>query len=197
MVYGGRKNCSRTTYIPRNISVKRKNFAALSRALSLPSSHRCGRGRRKFDGGGPDESACRGGHVENDAGVTAADEGSVLARKLCDESKACAGDRVRRFLHDEDSAVDALLDAIVVEVRVAVFEPVAVWGSASRRQRGNGAYSYARAAILVCRTTNVWPLNIYKVQENCTKLVHPYKYTVNLSSVSTDSLLHWESTSLR
>ena len=144
-MYGGRKNCSRTTYIPRNISVKRKNFAALSRALSLPSSHRCGRGRRKFDGGGPDESACRDGHVENDAGVAAADEGSVLARKACDETNACAGGRARRFLHDEDSAVDALLDAIVVEGRVAVFELVAVWSSAGRCQRGNGAY--ARAAV--------------------------------------------------
>jgi hypothetical protein len=45
MVYGGLKNCSSTTYMPRNISVMRKYLPALSRALS-PSSQAGARPRR-------------------------------------------------------------------------------------------------------------------------------------------------------
>lgn len=54
MVYGGRKNCSNTTYIPRAISVKRKYFPALSSEDSLLSSHLSGFGNRKPGGGGPE-----------------------------------------------------------------------------------------------------------------------------------------------
>jgi len=62
--YGGRKNCSRTTYIPRNSSVKRKYLPALSRAFSLLSSHRSFRGNRKPAGGGPAGVAERKADVE-------------------------------------------------------------------------------------------------------------------------------------
>lgn len=61
--YGGLKNCSSTTYIPRIISVSRKYRPALSRLLSLPWSHRTGFGRRKPAGGGPDGVAKRGADV--------------------------------------------------------------------------------------------------------------------------------------
>lgn len=53
MVYGGRKNCSSTTYMPRAISVRRKYLPALSREDSLPSSQRSFRGSRNPWGGGP------------------------------------------------------------------------------------------------------------------------------------------------
>ena len=53
MVYGGRKNCSSTTYMPRSISVMRKYLPALSREVSFPSSQRSFRGSRKPWGGGP------------------------------------------------------------------------------------------------------------------------------------------------
>jgi hypothetical protein len=33
--YGGRKNCSNTTYMPRNISANRKYLVALSSELSV------------------------------------------------------------------------------------------------------------------------------------------------------------------
>ena len=59
MVYGGRKNCSSTTYMPRNISVRRKYFPALSIEDSLPSSQRSFRGSRKPWGGGPAGVALR------------------------------------------------------------------------------------------------------------------------------------------
>jgi hypothetical protein len=52
--YGGRKNCSNTTYIPRAISVKRKYLPALSNEDSLLSSHLSGLGNRKPGGGGPE-----------------------------------------------------------------------------------------------------------------------------------------------
>ncbi len=57
--HGGRKNCSSTTYIPRIISVRRKYLPALSKELSLLSSHRSFRGRRKPCGGGPAGVAAR------------------------------------------------------------------------------------------------------------------------------------------
>ena len=59
MVYGGRKNCSSTTYMPRTISVSRKYLPALSREDSLPSSQRSFRGSRKPWGGGPAGVAAR------------------------------------------------------------------------------------------------------------------------------------------
>ena len=59
MVYGGRKNCSSTTYMPRQISVMRKYLPALSREDSLPSSHRSSLGSRKPLGGGPAGVAAR------------------------------------------------------------------------------------------------------------------------------------------
>ena len=59
MVYGGRKNCSSTTYMPRAISVRRKYLPALSRDDSLLSSHRSFRGSRKPWGGGPAGVAAR------------------------------------------------------------------------------------------------------------------------------------------
>ena len=59
MVYGGRKNCSSTTYMPRSISVRRKYLPALSREDSLPSSQRSFRGSRKPWGGGPAGVAAR------------------------------------------------------------------------------------------------------------------------------------------
>jgi hypothetical protein len=62
--YGGRKNCSNTTHIPRIISSIKKYFPALFIVLS-PSSHRLGFGSRKFDGGGPAGVAFRGPVVEN------------------------------------------------------------------------------------------------------------------------------------
>jgi hypothetical protein len=62
--YGGRKNCSRTTYIPLNNSVKRKYLPALSRMFSLLSSHRSFRGNRKPAGGGPAGVAERRAEVE-------------------------------------------------------------------------------------------------------------------------------------
>ena len=63
--YGGLKNCSKTTYIPRIISVMRKYLPALSNVLSLLSSHRSGLGNRKPCGGGPLGVADRGEDVEN------------------------------------------------------------------------------------------------------------------------------------
>ena len=59
MVYGGRKNCSSTTYMPRSISVSRKYLPALSREDSVPSSQRSFRGSRKPWGGGPAGVAAR------------------------------------------------------------------------------------------------------------------------------------------
>ena len=59
MVYGGRKNCSSTTYMPRTISARRKYLPALSREDSWPSSQRFSRGSRKPLGGGPAGVAAR------------------------------------------------------------------------------------------------------------------------------------------
>lgn len=57
--YGGRKNCSNTTYMPRINSASKKNFPALSRADSPDSSHFFGAGRRNPAGGTPDGVADR------------------------------------------------------------------------------------------------------------------------------------------
>ena len=63
--YGALKNCSSTTYMPLIISVMRKYLPALSNVLSLPSSHRSGRGNRKPCGGGPLGVADREDDVAN------------------------------------------------------------------------------------------------------------------------------------
>lgn len=52
--HGGLKYCSSATYMPRNISVMRKNRPARSSVDSDSSSHRFDLGNRKPDGGGPD-----------------------------------------------------------------------------------------------------------------------------------------------
>lgn len=70
--YGGRKNCSSDTYMPRNISRSKKYLPARSNAPS-PSSHCLGFGNRKPGGGGPAGVAARERVVEKKA--TVADEG--------------------------------------------------------------------------------------------------------------------------
>lgn len=100
MVYGGRKNCSSTTYIPRIISARRKYLPALSSAVSLLSYHLFARGKRKPEGGGPE-------------GVTerrADEEKGAMADR---EQDVCEG-RVRNRI-DVGRA-----RASVVSVRVAV-----------------------------------------------------------------------------
>jgi hypothetical protein len=57
--YGGLKNCSSDTYMPRNISMSKKYLPALSSAES-PSSHFFGGGNRNPGGGGPAGVAARG-----------------------------------------------------------------------------------------------------------------------------------------
>lgn len=57
--YGGLKNCSSTTYIPRKISDIKKYLLALSSDDSSPWSQRLGGGRRKPGCGGPDWRAGR------------------------------------------------------------------------------------------------------------------------------------------
>ena len=59
MTYGGLKNCSRTTYIPRNISVNRKYLPALSNEDSFRSSQRSFVVNLKPCGGGPAGVAAR------------------------------------------------------------------------------------------------------------------------------------------
>lgn len=82
MTYGGLKNCSSTTYIPRNISASRKYLLALSNEDSGFWSHLFGGGKRKPDGGGP-------------AGVAALDP---------EEEKLAMGPRGRREEKREGAA---------------------------------------------------------------------------------------------
>lgn len=70
LTYGGRKNCSSTTYMPLQISVKRKYLLALSMVLSCSSSHLAGRLTRSCVGDTPAGVADRGTEVENSAAVT-------------------------------------------------------------------------------------------------------------------------------
>ena len=51
--YGDLKNCSSNTHMPRAISVNKKYLPALSKALSVSSSHVFCLGNRKPFGGGP------------------------------------------------------------------------------------------------------------------------------------------------
>lgn len=104
--YGGLKNCSSTTYIPLAISVMRKNVPALSKELSLLSSHRSLRGKRKPCGGGP-------------AGVaawTAEDEKAAVAvgLKCLDVMVPVSAVRGRA----RTSAVTDLVEAIAVGMMV-------------------------------------------------------------------------------
>ena len=90
--------------MPRSISVRRKYLPALSRAVSLLSSHRFTRGRRKPEGGGPAGKAARREEVVKVA------EGHVLwaARTLARDEEA---GRARV------SAVNDLAEAMVVGVQ--------------------------------------------------------------------------------
>lgn len=78
ITYGGLKYCSNTTYIPLNISVKRKKRPAWSSALSFLSSHLSGLCSLKLLGGGPAGVADLCWEVENAA--RAAIEGEAKAR---------------------------------------------------------------------------------------------------------------------
>lgn len=89
--YGGRKNCSSDTYMPRNISMSKKYLPARSNAPS-PSSHRFGLGNRKPGGGGPAGVAARGRVVEKKA--TVAGDGRRADANCGDRSRVAAG-RVR------------------------------------------------------------------------------------------------------
>lgn len=53
MTYGGLKNCSNTTYMPRKSSAIRKYLPALFKADSSLWSQRLGGGNRKPGWGGP------------------------------------------------------------------------------------------------------------------------------------------------
>ena len=85
--------------MPLAISVKRKYLPALSNALSLPSSHRSGRGNRNPFGGGPAGVAYRLEDVEN-----AAEQLNGVSREF---STAVAHGRARA------SATVYLVEAIV------------------------------------------------------------------------------------
>jgi len=67
--YGGRKNCSSTTYMPRSISVSRKYLPALSNVLSFSLSHLVGFAMRKSLSDGPAGVAARREVVENNIAV--------------------------------------------------------------------------------------------------------------------------------
>jgi|SRR5690242_15148047 len=88
--YGGLKNCSSETYMPRNISMSRKYLPALSSADS-PSSHFFWRGNRKPGGGGPAGVAARGSVVLKKA--TVAGEAKRGANCECLRSVVADGPR--------------------------------------------------------------------------------------------------------
>ena len=100
--YGGRKNCSSDTYMPRNISMSKKYLPALSSADS-PSSHFFGRGNRNPGGGGPAGVAARGKVVLKKA--TVAGEAKRGANCDCLSSVVADGPRA--------SIVNGLVLAIV------------------------------------------------------------------------------------
>lgn len=87
--------------MPLNISVNKKKRPAWSSALSLLSSHLCGLGRRKFEGGGPEGVAYVRGDVEK-----AATKGDGEAAKARDERISWALGR--------QSMVSGLVEAIVL-----------------------------------------------------------------------------------
>lgn len=100
--YGGLKNCSSDTYMPRNISMSKKYLPALSRAES-PSSHFFWRGNRNPGGGGPAGVAARGKVVLKKA--TVAGEANRGANCDCLSSVVADGPRA--------SIVNGLVLAIV------------------------------------------------------------------------------------
>ena len=87
LTYGGLKNCSKTTYIPLIISVKRKYLPALSKELSLASSHRSFRGSLNPVGGGPRGVAERNADVEKAAGEIG-DDALDIRKQVADEYKS-------------------------------------------------------------------------------------------------------------
>ena len=106
MVYGGRKNCSSTTYMPRTISVRRKYLPALSRDDSLSSSQRSLRGSRKPWGGGPAGVAAR-----REVLVKVAVEGT-LVRGMREMVRGMHEGRVRArvFRERADAMVESVKD---------------------------------------------------------------------------------------
>jgi hypothetical protein len=100
--YGGLKNCSSDTYMPRNISMSKKYLPALSSEDS-PSSHFFGGGNRNPGGGGPAGVAARGNVVLKKA--TVAGEAKRGANCDCLSSVVADGPRA--------SIVNGLVLAIV------------------------------------------------------------------------------------
>ena len=92
IVYGARKNCSMTTYMPRAISVMRKNLPALSSEDS-PSSHVVARPRRgvRCEGGCV---ACRVMAVVENADAAAGASRRAAGRAVC--GRSAKAPRVRR-----------------------------------------------------------------------------------------------------
>ena len=100
--YGGLKNCSSDTYMPRNISMSKKYLPALSSEDS-PSSHFFGGGNRNPGGGGPAGVAARANVVLKKA--TVAGEAKRGANCDCLSSVVADGPRA--------SIVNGLVLAIV------------------------------------------------------------------------------------
>ena len=105
--YGGLKNCSSETYMPRNISMSKKYLPALSNAES-PSSHFFWRGNRKPGGGGPAGVAARGKVVLKKATVA----GEAKRGANCDCLSSAVADEPRA------SIVNGLVLAIVGAVKL-------------------------------------------------------------------------------
>jgi hypothetical protein len=119
--YGGRKNCSNTTYMPLKISVKRKYLLALSMVLSCSSSHLGGRFTRRPVGETPAGVAARDADVEkSDA------EMGRACRDWIREAVITAEDAGR----ERASAISGLVVAIVVSEE---------WRVAMARACGDGA----------------------------------------------------------
>ena len=104
--HGARKNCSSTTYMPRNSSVMRKYLPALSSEDSSPSSHRFGLGRRKPFGGAPGKGASCRVEVENAVAVGCK---TVLAGKSFPLKHGLE--------HARDTALNCRMAAMLVEWR--------------------------------------------------------------------------------
>jgi hypothetical protein len=85
--HGGRKNCSNATYMPRNISSRRKYLPARSKTLS-PSSHFFCRGNRNPGGGGPAGVAALGEVVEKNTAVAGDGNRAVLRSAVLGRPRA-------------------------------------------------------------------------------------------------------------
>lgn len=92
--------------MPRAISDRRKNLAALSREVSEPSSHRFWRGSRNPDGGGPAGKADLVAEVEKVAAVATGMTG------------CCDGRAEMRLLKGVNT--DRVLDSIARDLVVAI-----------------------------------------------------------------------------